>query len=497
MTGTKLCAVLVSAASVLTGCAVGPDYHRPPPPAARSLAPAQVVPHDAAQDFIRGLDIPGQWWTLFHCPPLNTMVERALAANPGLPAARAALVQAREAVYAQEGSFLPNVSGFFEPSRNKNATRSVQPTAASGNPYYSLITAQLSVSYAPDVFGGQRRQVENLVATAEQQRFQLEATYLSLTANLVTAAINEASLRAQIEATRQIVAAETNLLAILRKQYALGQVAGMDALAQEAALGQSRALLPPLERQLVQSHNAMAALEGATPGEASPLAFDLDAITLPRAIPVSIPAALVDQRPDIRQSAESLRAASALVGVAIANRLPVLNLTASAGSQSNHFVQLFAQGNGFWSLAASLTQPIFEGGTLLHRERAARAALAQAEAQYRSTTITALQNVGDVLAALQSDADLLAAASATEQAASESLRIVNLQVSLGQVSYLGILNAQQTALQAKLVLVQAKAARLMDTAALFQAMGGGWWHRNDSQVRDLHGNDALAILGAH
>jgi NodT family efflux transporter outer membrane factor (OMF) lipoprotein len=482
-------------ALLLSGCAVGPDFHRPTPVAAASYAPTKLVAHDDAQAFVQGLDIPGQWWQVFHAPKLDILVTRALAANPSLQAAQSALVQARENLYAQEGSFFPNLSATFEPTRNKTATRSVSFAAAQPTPYYTLITAQLAISYSPDLWGGTRRQVENLVAVAQQQRFQLEATTLTLTSNLVTAAINEAALRGQIAATQDIITAETALLAVLQKQYALGQIAQVDVLSQQAALAQAQGTLPPLQKQLDQQRDALATLVGAPPDQLLPQTFTLDDIALPTQLPVSLPASLVEQRPDMRQAEENLHAACALVGVAIANRLPSLTLTAEGGSQSNFFRDLFASGNGFWTLAATLTQPVFDGGTLLHRARAAWAAFDQAKAQYRSTTLSAYQNVADTLAALQTDADALASAKAGEDAAQASLKIIRLQVSLGQVAYLSILNAQQTALQSELTLIQAKANRLTDTAALFQALGGGWWNRHDVTVTDLRGNDAAAIVG--
>ena len=483
--------------TLLCGCAVGPDFHRPVPVAARGYSTAPLVAHDDAQSFIHGLDIPGQWWTLFRSPQINTLVTRAVAASPSLQSAQAALLQARENLYAQEGSFFPNLSATFEPTRDKTATRSVSFATQLPTPYYTLITAQLAVSYTPDIWGGTRRQVENYVAQAEQQRFQLEAAYLTLTSNLVVAVINEASLQAQINATRQIVVAETSLLGVLQKQYAAGQIAEVDVLAQRAALALAQGTLPPLQRQLNQQHDALAALIGTPPDQLPTQDLRLADIALPSQLPVSLPASLVDQRPDMRQAEENLHAACAQVGVAIANRLPSLTLSAQGGSQSNYFRQLFASGNGFWTLAATLTQPIFDGGTLLHRARAARAALDQAAAQYRNTTLSAYQNVADSLKALQTDADALASASAAEQASFGSLRIIQLQVSLGQIGYLNILNAQQVALQSELTLIQARATRLSDTAALFQALGGGWWHRQDVGVRDIRGNDAAAIIGLH
>ncbi len=483
---------------LLTACAVGPNFHKPEAPTATTYTPTPLAAHDTAQAYDPSADIPGEWWTLFHTPALDALIHRALAHNPTLTAAQASLRQARETVYAQEGSFFPDLNATFEPSRNKTATRSVSAAsgqALNGNPYYGLITAELAVTYTPDIFGGTRRQVESLVAQAEQQRFQLEATYLTLTSNLVTAAINEASLRAQIAATQQIIAAETELLGVLKKQYSAGQVAGVDELAQQAALAQAQAALPPLQKQLDIQRDALAVYVGTSPDEVLPQTFTLDQITLPHTIPVSLPAALVSQRPDVRMAEEQLHSASAQVGVAIANRLPSLTLSASGGSQSNYFRDLFASGNGFWTIAATLTQPVFDGGTLLHKARSARAALDQAQAQYKSASLTAFQNVADSLHALQSDADTLAAAQAAAQAADQSLHIVRLQVQLGQVAYLGILNAQQQALQARLTQIQATAARLSDTAALFASLGGGWWHRADAQVDDINGNHILGVLG--
>ena len=480
---------------LLAGCAVGPDYRGPPTPAARRYTTAPLAAPDAAQRYVSGLDIPGQWWTLFHAPALNALVTRALAANPSLQSAQSALRQAREALYAQESNFLPTVSATYEPTRNKTALSALSPASSSGSPYYTLHTAQLTISYAPDVWGLTRRQVEDQVAQTEAQRFQLEATYLTLTSNIVTGAIAEASLRDQVADTYRIIDAEQGLLSVLQKQYALGQIAEVDVLAQQTALAQAQATLPSLKRQLSQVRDAMATYLGQSPDVATPETFTLSQIRLPKDLPVSVPAALVNQRPDVLQAAATLHAACANLGVAIANRLPQLVLSAQGGSQANHFQQLFAgQGNVFWSLAASVTEPIFDAGQLLHKQRAARAALEQATADYKSTALQAFQNVADTLAALQADADALAAEQKAERAASETLRIVRLQVSLGQAAYLAILNSQQAALQTELTLTQARASRLSDTAALFQALGGGWWHRQDVRVPDLGGNDVGQLL---
>jgi NodT family efflux transporter outer membrane factor (OMF) lipoprotein len=487
--GGPIAAGFAAAALALTlaGCAVGPDFKEPappateaylpgPPPAPTSSAAGQL---GAAQHFMPGGDIPGEWWTLFHSKPLNDLVERALKNNPTLEAAQASLKQAWENVYAQQGVYYPQVTGAFAETRNKTATGSVSPASASGNPYYSLATAQLNVSFTPDVFGLNQRTVESLVAQAENQKFQLEATYLTLTSNVVAAAVNEASLRGQIEATEQTVKIDTDLTALLRKQFELGQVAMGDVVAQEALLAQAEETLPPLRKQLAQQRDALAALLGASPADDIAEQFNLAGFELPIDLPVTLPSTMVEQRPDVRAASATLHAASASVGVAIANRLPQFTLTAFGGSQANKLYQLFTPGNGFWTLSAGLTQPIFEGATLLHRERAADAALVQAAAQYKSTVLSALQNVADALRAVQFDADTLKAAVVAEHAASQSLEITQTQLRLGAVAYLSLLNAEQTFQTARLATVQAQAGRLADTAALFQALGGGWWHRQD------------------
>ncbi len=493
----------ILAAIALAGCAVGPDFKKPPAPDVTGYTPEKlpvllVSDQGAAnpsQRLVPDLDLPGAWWELFHSKALNDVITRALLANQDLVAAQASLKQARENVYAQEGNYFPSLNGNFTPSRNKTATGSLTPAVQSGSPYYSLYTAQLSVSYNPDVFGLNRRQVESLVALAEVQRFQLEATYLTLTSNLALAAINEASLRAQIETTGEIVRIERELLGILRKQLSLGGIAGVDVLAQEAAVAQAEATLPPLIKQLAQQRDQLAALSGRLPSDAIPETFTLATLHLPDELPVSLPSKLVEQRPDIKQAEENLHSASALIGVAVANRLPLLNLSGQGGSQAVQIGQLFTPGDGFFTIAASLTQPLFDGGILLHRERAARAAFEQAAAQYRSTVIDAFQNVADALRGLQTDAEAVRVAVTAARASAATLAITRDQLRLGQITYLGLLNAEQTDLQARLTLIQSQAARLADTAALFQALGGGWWHRDDVQVRDIHGDDVLSLLG--
>jgi NodT family efflux transporter outer membrane factor (OMF) lipoprotein len=472
---------------LLCGCAVGPDFTPPDAPATDRYTagplPAQTasaaIPGGAPQHFVVDRDIPGEWWALFHSAALDALVKEALAANPNLTAAQAALRQAQELRKAGEGAFFPLVQGGFAGSRNKTPTGALTPAASTNNPYYNLYTPQLSVSYVPDVFGATRRTVEGLAAQEEAQRFALEAAYLTLTSGVVAAAVGEAELRDQIAATEEIIRAQRESLDILRRQKTLGQAAGADVAAQEAALAQAAATLPPLQKQLAQQRDLIAVLVGRLPSNQPAASFTLASLQLPQDLPVSLPSKLVGQRPDIAAAQENLHAAGAAVGVAIANMLPQVTLTGNYGLSALAVGSLFGPGTAFWSIAGGLTQPIFDGGALLHKKRAAEAGLEEAAAQYRATVLTAFQNVADTLEALKSDADALAAAVKAEVAAKASLDIAKRQLALGSVSYLALLNAEGTYEQAVVNRVQAQAVRLADTAALFQALGGGWWNRQD------------------
>jgi NodT family efflux transporter outer membrane factor (OMF) lipoprotein len=481
----SLC-VAIAIVAPLSACAVGPDFKPPKPPAVSRITsnpqPDQTAradaPGGASQRFVEGLDIPGEWWTLYHSPALNALIKRTLDANPDLSAAQAALRQARESYYAQRGALWPTIDANYTPSEQKTSATEA-PLLADNAEMFSLHTAQVTVGYTPDVFGGVRRQVEASKAQAEQQRFQTEATYLTLTSNVVTAAIQVAQLGGEIAATQRIIAADQGVLDQMRRQFASGQIGRADVAAQKTVLAQAVQTLPPLERQLAQQRDLLADLTGRFPSESGEPAIALADLTLPNELPVSLPSKLVEQRPDVKAAEANLHAASALVGVAIANRLPGFTLSANAGGIATNFAQMFSSGNGFWTLSGEIAQPIFEGGALRHRQRAAEAALAQAKDQYRSTVLSAFQNVADTLQALEADARLLQGAAAADRSATESLAIARQQFELGEVGAIPVLNAQQAYQQAELALVQAEANRYLDTAALFQALGGGWWNRSD------------------
>jgi NodT family efflux transporter outer membrane factor (OMF) lipoprotein len=466
-------------AGALGGCAVGPNFHEPAAPPVEhytAAAPSVAAEGSAAQRFVSGMNLPGEWWTVFHSDALNTLVKEALQHNPNMQAAQAALRQANETTSAQRGFYVPTLAASYGATRQKNAVGTLSPTLNSGAELFTLHTAEVSVSYMLDVFGGNRRQVESLQALADAARFELAGTYLTLSSNVVAAAVEEASLRAQIAATSDVITSERESLQILEHQYEIGAIARLDVMAQESALASTEATLPGLQKQLAQERDLIAVLVGRLPSDEPVERFTLEDLTLPQDLPLSVPAALVRQRPDVLQAEAQLHSATAQVGVALANLLPQISLTGSAGGTSTALAQLFASGNTFWTGGGTLSQTLFAGGTLWHRKRAADAALDQAGAQYRSTVLAAFQQVADTLHALELDAATEGAAGRAERAAADSLPVVRHNVELGSVSYLALLQSQQSYQQARLALAQARASRFADTAALFQALGGGWWN---------------------
>ena len=476
--------ILAALTVLLAGCSVGPNFKKPAAPEVKDYTPTPLsttsgttnVTGGEPQHFVSGSDIPGEWWTLFHSKPLNELIELSLSNNPTIKAAQAALTVARENVLVQKGSYYPNVAAAFSAARQKTA-QDISPTTASGALYFSLYTPQVNVSYVPDVFGLNRRTVESLKAEEGQARFALAATHITLSANVVTAAIEEAALRGQIDATREMVTVNSNMLAALRVQFEKGYASRVAVAAQESQLAQVAATLPPLLKQLAQQRDLLAVLAGRFPSQDISARFELASLQLPQELPVSLPLQLVAQRPDVRQAEESLHAASAQIGIAVANRLPNITLSADAGTMALEAGQMFSSGNAFWTLAGGVAQPIFQGGALLHKERAAKAAYTQAAEQYRSTVLTAFQNVADTLIALQQDANGLTAAAEARDAAKVSMDLAQKQFESGYAGYLSLLTADQAYQQALINLVQAQANRYADTAALFQALGGGWWHR--------------------
>ena len=475
---------IIALCAMMAACTVGPDYSAPPAPPPASLvsetpAPIPGQPNIAqgdTQSFKPGADIPAEWWNVFRSAPLNGLIQTALRQNPDLQSAKAALRVAMENVAAQIGGYYPTISAGVNGSRNKNAAE-LSPTLASSVLLFNLYQAQLGMTWSPDLWGLERRQTEAARAEADAQRYQLQQVYITLTSNLVAAAIQEAALREQIAITQDMLVSARDILAIAERQRKLGAISDADVEVQRVLVAQIEQSLPLLQRQSAQQRDLLIALAGQYPASDIGAAFDLDKFSLPSELPLSLPAKLVEQRADIKFAEANIRAANAEIGVAIANMLPNIVISANEGSAATAVGGLFTPGNGFWNVGAGLTQPIFDGGVLLHRSRAARAAYDQAAAQYRSTVLSAFQNVADVLHAVQADGASLSASTVANLAAQKSYDIARRQLELGQIGRSGLLTAQQALLQSRLTLSQARAARLADTAALFQALGGGWWNR--------------------
>jgi NodT family efflux transporter outer membrane factor (OMF) lipoprotein len=473
-----LCGALAFTAGLISaGCAVGPNFHPPAPPQTDRYT-LQPLPGVDAQDstaqqrFVLGSNPDAAWWRGFGSDDIDSLVDQALRANPSLRAADATLRQSLEAVAAQRGAYFPTVQAQASATRNRDAVQVLSPTLTSGASTYSLYTPQLTISFVPDLFGGNRRQVESLQAQAEFNRDQYDAAYLTLVANVVSAAIQEAGLRAQIEATQQVIGLARESLEVTQRQLELGSIAGADVLAQDAALAQIEATLPPLQKSLDQQHDLLAVLTGHLPGETPETTLRLDQLKLPAEIPVGVPSQLVERRPDVRAAEAQLHAATAEVGVAIANMLPQITLSGAIGDVATQTSQIFSGLNEFWTVGASLSQTLFAGGTLYHRERAARAGIDIAGAQYRLAVLTAFQNVADALRALAADADAVRTQQRAYEASTQSLAIARQQFALGAVSYLALINAQQSFQQAVIGRAQALMNRYADTAALYQALGG-------------------------
>jgi len=469
---------------LLTACAVGPDFKTPAAPDVKTYGATQPLQTSAAegehgevQKFVPGADIPAEWWTVFHSEPLNKLVEQAIKGNPDIAAAQASLREAQENTAAASGYLFPAVTGDWNSVRQQ--TVGAQAGGSFPGSLYTLHTATLNLSYGLDIWGGTRRAIEQYGALEDFQRFQLEAAYLTLTSNVVTAAITEASLRGQIAMTQQIVGYEEKQLDVLQQQLDLGAIDRSAVLSQRTAVEQVRATLPGLEKQLSQTRHQISVLLGKFPNEPPGATFELSQLALPQEVPLSVPSKLAERRPDVQAAEASLHAASAGIGIAEAARLPQITLSADVGSQANAIDNLFSHGSWIWAFGGDAAQTIFDAGSLAHKQGAAEAEFERTAAEYRKTVLAAFLQVADTLRAIETDAAALKAQAAATSAADENLGLSQIQYDAGSISYLNLLITQQQAQQAKLALVQAEAQRFIDTAALFQALGGGWWNRKE------------------
>jgi len=475
--------VLAAVAILLVGCAVGPNFQRPAPPASQiyvqGTQPSKTVeasgPGGNAQRFNTGMDIPTQWWSLFHSDSLDRLVRLALDNSPTLMQAQAKLKQAQDDLNAQTGAMqYPAVNAGLSITRQQVDLASYGISNFPNPGPFTLYNASVSASYTLDIFGGNRRALEGLKAKVDYQVFELEAARQTLAANVVSAAITQASLRAKIAIAQEVMDAQGRQLAITEERYKAGGVSVLDVQNQSILLDQTRASLPPLKKQLVQVNHQLAVYLGREPAEVKIDEFDLNNIHLPEELPLSLPSSLARQRPDIRAAEALWHQANANIGVATANLFPQITLSGSFGSQRVNFGDILS-GVNIWSIAGNLMQPIFHGGELRAKKRSAVAAYDEAAAAYKQTVLKGLQEVADTLYALDADALTLKTRTDTTDHARAGYEIAQRQYQLGGISHLALLDAQRQLLQTEMDRVQAQADRYSDTAALLYALGGGWW----------------------
>ncbi len=460
----------------LSACTVGPNFTPPAAPetsrytASPTPTTIRSVQQQGDQAIQISRNISATWWKLYRAPALNEVVVQAIAGNPSLVAARATLAQARENVTATAGGLYPQVDLGAQAARERSAAPAAAGTRA-GN-YYSV---SATAGYNLDLFGVTRRSIEQQQALAEVSRYGLAAAWLTLTGQTVEQALTLASTDAQIQAVQEIVSADRKNLFLVREKFQAGKAARVDVLTAETSLASDQTLLPPLRQQRDAAANALAVLSGHPPARWSPPAFQLRDFTLPSRVPLSLPSSLVHQRPDILAAEARLHAASAAIGVATADLYPSLTLSASAGQQSGDSGSLFDRASHFWSIALAPLQPLFHGGTLRARRRAAVDAYRASMASYRQTVLAGFQQVADTLQALSHDAELIDAQATLLDNAGTSLELQRISYRAGKSDLLQLLDAQRSYAQARLGYIQARTRRLQDTASLIVAMGGGWW----------------------
>lgn len=463
---------------LITGCAVGPDFVPPAaPPVTRythGKEPGKTVTADGqTQQFEPAAKMAADWWSLFKSPKLDRLIKEAVAQNANLQAAQARLRQSQELLRAGYGTFFPQVDVGFSATREKFSPAqfgSVQPGST-----FNLYTPVATISYLLDVFGGQRRQVESLTAQVDYQKYTAQATYLTLLGNVINAAVAQAAYQAEITATEQIVAFEKEQLHLTETQYKAGTVPYANVVSIQAQLSATEATLPPLKQNLSKTQHLLGVLVGRTPAEWAPPRLELMDLTLPTKLPVTLPSTLVRQRPDILAAEATLHVASANIGVATANLFPSFTLTGTYGQNLTNIAQLFGATGNFWSVGAAVLQPIFHGGTLWYQRKAAIEAYKASLADYRQVVLSSFQQVADTLRGLEHDAETLKAQAAALAAAEKALHLIKANYAAGLVNYLQLLTADNQYQLARLGYIQAQALRLQDTAALFVALGGGWW----------------------
>ncbi|TRL32747.1 efflux transporter outer membrane subunit [Methylosinus sporium] len=465
-----LCLNAIIAVS-LSACAVGPDFVVPAAPQTTRFTPEVTASPGAGQKFRFGAQASQKWWSAFHSKHLDALIEEALARNPTLEAAEAAIRIAQFEADAARGPLFPQIN--IGSASNYIYSSGYSTTTTVTQSAYSFFSKQVNVSFSPDIWGGTRRTIESLEAQKEVATYQKQAAHLTLAADVAKAAIEEATLRAEIATTRKTIGLEQQRLTLLERQLAFGAATSVDILSQQTALAQSRQTLPALETRLAQQRNLLAKLAGRNPYDALEESFELVELSLPHDMPVSLPAQIVSQRPDLKAAEAQMHAASARIGIAVAARLPNVTLTGDTGSSAFKMAQLFAPGTNFYTLAGNIAQPVLDGATLLNKQRAAEAGLDEAEARYKGAVANAFQNVADALRALQGDALAVKEARIAEVTSRRYFDKIRTQENFGTVSQLAVIDAQRAYLATSIARVRAESQRLSDSVALFLAIGGG------------------------
>ena len=495
---------VVCVSATIAGCAVGPNFNSPDAPETSTYTPENIsrISENNGGDIrlVNGGDVPEKWWETFHNKKLNGIVTNAIQHNQTLEAAEASIRVAYFNAEAQKGFFLPQIG--MTPSVSANlpsnlfansvlnqklnsqsypnagsvlSNIAVPSTTATPPPWdYRLLTPTMAISYTPDVWGKYRRTVESLEAQQDIARYQLEAAYLAMTSNVALTAIMEASLRSQYEAIEGVIKIMYDALDTLRKQLDVGWASEADVLTQEALYAQAKQLLPPLQKQIALARNLLTALGGDYISAQSNDLFKLSELRLPKNIPVVLPSKLVRQRPDVRAAEANMHDAAARIGIAIGTRLPEFTLNAMGGASAYHFEYLFQSGTTLYNIIGGTNAPVFQGFTLLNKQKAAEANFDQANALYRSTVIQAFRDVADMLRSLQADTKAVEAATYSERVAKKQLEIIRAEMKIGAVSVLMLLNAQNNYMMATVSRIQAQGNQLADVAGLFMALGGGW-----------------------
>jgi NodT family efflux transporter outer membrane factor (OMF) lipoprotein len=465
-------AVLV-ATMTLAGCAFAPAAKPPAPPTPAHYA-VQPTPADSAkaddvaQHFSLGARAVPAWWRLYGSDTLDAWVDEGLRNNPSLAATQHTLEAAHQLLRAQVGAnMLPTLDAQGQTSRQRALGF---PGIGPPTNLYDVYAGQLALSYNFDLFGATRHGIEQTAAQVDQQSYEFDAAKRALAANIVIAAINAASLAEQLSTSERLSTLAHEQAALTERSYRLGAASQDDVLAMQQQAASIDTSIPPLRSQALRARHALAVLMGRTPDQA-PSNLTLAQLHLPVDVPISVPSDLLQQRPDVLAAEASVHAASAQVGVATANLFPHISLSAALGSAAFKPANLFTASGSIWSAGVSLTQPIFHGGALMAQRKAAMASYNASLAQYQQAVLNAFQNVADTLTALNQDALTLQAATDEAAAASQSFTDTDARYRLGAVSYPEAVISEQHLQSAKLSEIQARAARMSDTAALFQSMG--------------------------